>query len=168
MATDVVPTNAIVHWTDLPPSTLAYWVRMSVLKPTVSNGLRRSPRYWSVHDAVAIRAIQQLRHAGAPIDLCRTVPGTVKTLMQTGDLDTVLCWEGGANPVKAVAQPQLGAVRLPVGALATHVVVLPVWTWEDDLRARSMVKSLNVAGENRRRDALKKQHVNPSETTPVV
>lgn len=88
-------TAHLMRQCHIPASTLSYWVTSGVIRPSV--GEPRGQRYdlwWSLDEAVAVRAIKTLRDTGCPMPIVRTVPGMVRDRPRTPGQQ--LHWDGGA------------------------------------------------------------------------
>jgi len=126
-------TPVVLRLTGLPYSTLDYWIRTGLVEPSVrkSSGRRRARR-WSVLDVVCVRALKDLRDAGAPIRLLVAARKHLQENWASRLSAQLLFWDGGDvvyldewdNLVSLVRHPGQSAMKvvaLPVGAYAHEV-----------------------------------------------
>jgi DNA-binding transcriptional MerR regulator len=144
--TPFLETPEVLRLTGLPYSTLDYWVRTGLVTPSVraSSGKRRTRR-WSVRDVVCVRAIQELRRAGASVHMLAKARDelqehwsdslTGQLLVWDGrDVLMVDAWENVVSLVRHPGQAALQLVALPVAAYAAEVANLAEVARRPDVR----------------------------------
>jgi DNA-binding transcriptional MerR regulator len=128
----LIPTPEVLARSHLAASTLNYWVDEGVVRATVRGAGQRYVRYWTVNEAVAVRAVKQLRDAGCPMTTVRTVA----TLVETGSSDpthTLLRWNG--LDVDWASEDAVTRVPVPRASKSTIAVFIPIRDWQDDAHA---------------------------------
>ncbi|MFE6734592.1 MerR family transcriptional regulator [Microbacterium sp. NPDC057650] len=145
-STPYLETPEVVRLCDLPYSTLDYWVRTGLVAPSVRGGSgRRRTRQWSVLDVVCVRALKELRDAGASVRVLKQAQAMLRDTWSATLRDHMLYWDGGdliqvdewKNLVSLIAAPGQGVL---------HIVALSV----DALRAEAESVAAISGGETRR------------------
>lgn len=139
-------TPVVLRLTGLPYSTLDYWVRTGLITPSVREGSgRRKTRRWSVLDVVSLRALKELREAGAPVRLLIVARNHLATRWGSTLTAKMLFWDGGDvvhldewdNLISLVKHPGQGALK---------VVALPVGTYAQEAQGEVVRLAKNESG----------------------
>lgn len=151
--TQALDTATVAALARMPTSTLDYWVRTGLVRPSVrgSSG-RRVPRLWSIRDATVVRSLKWLRDAGCSLHRLRRARRIIEKTWNERPEDAVLYWDG--NDVLALMpHGELVSVLESSGQLALHVVAVPLGAWAHDAEAvlRKTTASPSHPG---RRDAV--------------
>lgn len=89
-------TPEVLRLCGLPYSTLDSWVRMGLVTPSVRAGSgKRRTRLWSIADVVGVRALKELRDAGAPARVLTRAQRTLQDNWTSSLRDRMLYWDGG-------------------------------------------------------------------------
>lgn len=122
-------TPAVCRLAGVAPSTLNYWVRTGLVKPSIaaSRG-KRFDRWWSIADVVLVRAVKALRDAGCPLQTLRKAKAQVERYESEALGDVVLYWDGGDVLILEKWGTLRSAVVKP-GQQVLHLVALPLQTW---------------------------------------
>ncbi|WP_082682512.1 helix-turn-helix domain-containing protein [Microbacterium oxydans] len=99
MGSDVVGpylrTPEVLRLCGLPYSTLDSWVRTGLVTPSVRGGSgRRRTRLWSISDVVIVRALKELKEAGAPSRVLSQAHRTINTSWTDSLRGRMLFWDG--------------------------------------------------------------------------
>jgi DNA-binding transcriptional MerR regulator len=120
----------------IAPSTLNYWVKTGLVKPTAAPGRgQRFTRHWSVEDALLVRVVKALRDAGCPLPKVRQAKAAVSARWAEDLTQQVLYWDGGDIIALRPWGDVESLLRHP-GQQLLHLVALPVGEWRDDLARR--------------------------------
>ncbi|WP_425325968.1 MerR family transcriptional regulator [Nocardioides dongkuii] len=143
-----VRTSVVCAAVNVAPSTLAYWIRVRVVSPSVigSTG-KRYERWWSLQDVMAVRAVKALRESGCPLQKVREA---VRLLEKSSASlhSTRLVWDGQDVFLQDQWGSIVSAIRKP-GQLVLHTTVLPLGQWEAETSA--IAEEVAVRSEKRRR-----------------
>lgn len=118
----------------MPPSTLNYWTQIGLVRPSLRRPQgHRVEQYWSVSDIVAVRAVRELRQAGATLQQVRKASSYL--VKHGASLTTAhLYWDG--TRVLAVDETEdLISTVDPPGQLVFLLAVLPVGRWRRETQA---------------------------------
>lgn len=119
-------TPAILRLAGIPYSTLDYWVRTGLVEPSIRSGSgRRKARLWSISDAVAVKALKQLRDAGAPVRLLVRARDRLASEWAPSLTSKVLFWDGG-DLLRLDEWDNLQSLIREPGQAALHIVALPL------------------------------------------
>lgn len=89
-------TPEVLRLCKLPYSTLDSWVRTGLVTPSIRGGSgKRRTRLWSVADVVGVRALKELRDAGAPTRVLTKAHRTLHDTWTTSLRGQMLYWDGG-------------------------------------------------------------------------
>lgn len=135
-------TPAVCRLAGVAPSTLNYWIRTGLVKPSIaaSRG-KRFDRWWSISDVVLVRAVKALRDAGCPLQTLRKAKAQVERYENEGLGDVVLFWDGGDVLVLEKWGTLRSAVVKP-GQQVLHLVALPLQTWMKETESEAQPVSL--------------------------
>jgi DNA-binding transcriptional MerR regulator len=88
-------TPALLRLAGIPASTLNHWVLKGFITPTHDLGSgRRAVRYWTVEDAVVVKAIKALRDAGCSLQLVSKVEERLRRSFDANLASAVLYYDG--------------------------------------------------------------------------
>jgi len=143
-----VRTSKLCAAAKIAPSTLAYWVRVGVVKPSVIGPSgHRYERWWSLSDVVAIKTVKALRDSGCPLQTVRRAVALLRSLDQ--DLaSSRLVWDGEDVFIQDEFGSIVSAFRRP-GQLVLHATVLPLADWARE--SDEISEEISVRIERRRR-----------------
>jgi hypothetical protein len=129
-------TPAVLKLAGIPYSSLDYWVRTGLVSPSVRSGEgKRKTRRWSISDAVCVRALKELRDAGAPVRLLVRARQQLKDGWHQSLTSKVLFWDGGDVLLLDDWENLVSLVREP-GQSALRIVALPLGTFASDAAAK--------------------------------
>ena len=144
---ECLETPAVARLANVNRSTLDYWVRTGLVRPSLRKSPgRRKTRLWSVQDAVVVRTIASLRASGAPLQRVRSAVKHLQQLWDGLQPDSHLVWDG--SDIQYVTE--WGAVESMVvrpGQQVLQVVALPVGHWAD--ASKSGVRYISRANLSR-------------------
>lgn len=141
-------TPEVVRLCRLPYSTLDYWVRTGLVTPSVRGGSgRRRTRQWSILDVVSVRALKELRDAGASVRVLKHAQAMLRETWAATLRDRMLYWDGG-DLIQIDEWENLVSLFTAPGQSVLHVVALSV----DALRAEAESVA-TVDGRDTRRSA---------------
>lgn len=143
-----VRTSVVCGAVGVAPSTLAYWVRVRLVSPSVIGSAgKRYERWWSLQDVIAVRAVKALRDSGCPLQKVREA---VRLLEESRDSlhSTRLVWDGQDVFLQDQWGSIVSAIRKP-GQLVLHTTVLPLGHWENE--TSTLAEEIAVRSEKRRR-----------------
>jgi DNA-binding transcriptional MerR regulator len=150
-ATVGLATQRVSQLAGVPVSTLDYWVRQGLVKPSVrSSEGRRVTRYWSVRDLVIVRTVRTLREAGCSLQGVRKVKSLIEREWR-GDLSSVnVYWDG--SDVRAVSDwDQLTSMLHRPNQEVLHLVAVPLEAWASEAAALAEEIDLDVMRQRKRR-----------------
>jgi DNA-binding transcriptional MerR regulator len=136
-------SSAVCSLLNLPSSTLNYWVQLGLVSPSIRGPQgRRVEQYWSVEDVVVVRAIRQLRQAGASLQQVRKV---AKRLTEWGSAmnNARLYWDGEDVLVETNTGELLSGLEHP-GQLTWFLIALPLGTWHAQTTKRARPVDLST------------------------
>lgn len=147
-------TQTVSRLAGVPSSTLDYWVRLKLVRPSVRppDG-RRVARYWSVQDLVVVRTIRTLRDAGCSLQGVRKVKAVIEDQWQE-DLSSVhVYWDG--SDVRAVKDWNrvISLLDRP-NQEVLHLVSVPVEAWASE--ATDAAEEIDLAEIRERRKKRKR------------
>lgn len=146
-STPYLETPEVVRLCGLPYSTLDYWVRTGLVAPSVRGGSgRRRTRQWSVLDVVCVRALKELRDAGASVRVLKRAQILLRDGWTASLRDRMLYWDGG-DLIRLDEWENLVSLFVAPGQSVLHVVALSV----DALRVEA--ESIAERGRETRRSA---------------
>lgn len=146
-STPYLETPEVVRLCGLPYSTLDYWVRTGLVAPSVRGGSgRRRTRQWSVLDVVCVRALKELRDAGASVRVLKRAQILLRDGWTASLRDRMLYWDGG-DLIRLDEWENLVSLFVAPGKSVLHVVALSV----DALRVEA--ESIAERGRETRRSA---------------
>lgn len=145
-----LPSHRVWKLTGVPSSTLNYWVRTGLVRPSVraAEG-KRVEQYWSVRDVVIVKAIRNLRHAGASLHQVRKV----KRQLADWDLslsEAALHWDG-RDVVITDGEGVATSALLHPGQQVLILVRLPIGLWAEEAAADAEAVPRDLAELRRRR-----------------
>jgi len=147
-STPYLETPEVLRLCGLPYSTLDYWVRTGLVAPSVRGGSgRRRTRQWSVLDVVCVRALKELRDAGASVRVLKRAQTMLRDTWTATLRDRMLYWDGG-DLIQIDEWENLVSLFAAPGQSVLHVVALSV----DALRAEAESVAA-VSGRDTRRSA---------------
>lgn len=124
---ECLDTVAVCRLTGVNRSTLDYWVRTGLVRPSVRpEPGRRRVRLWTVKDVISVRTVAELRASGCSLQKVRLACEELDNKWHGLRADTVLFWDGrdvlrigrqGAveSLLKRPQQQVLRLVALPLG-----------------------------------------------------
>lgn len=141
------------------PSTLAYWVRVGLVGPSVigSSG-NRYERWWSLSDVVAVKTVKALRDSGCPLQKVRAAVKLLASLDESLS-STRLVWDGSDVFLLDSWGKVVSAIREP-GQSVLQTTVLPLGHWEKESEA--LAEDIRVRSEKRRRKASRSRRIETS------
>lgn len=143
-------TPQVCDFAQVARSTLDYWARTGLVKPSLAPSCgRRFTRWWSITDAVTARAIRVLRDSGCSLQKLREAQRAIRDWGE--ELDGVVLYWDGAD---VLALEKWGSVRSLVkrpGQQVLHLVALPLDVWWREAEAEADMVDLAEVRERRRR-----------------
>lgn len=129
-------TPEVLRLCKLPYSSLDYWVRTGLITPTVRAGEgRRRTRLWSVLDVVCVRALKELRDAGAPVRLLTSARQALQADWASSLRDRTLFWDGG-DVVRIDEWDNVVSIARAPGQSVVRFVALQLNVFQDEVEAR--------------------------------
>lgn len=125
-------TPEVLRLCKLPYSTLDSWVRSGLVSPSVRGGTgHRRTRLWSVRDVVTVRALKELREAGAPVRLLAKAQRVLEDDWTINLRDRMLYWDGGDIVRLDEWSNLISLVRAP-GQAVLRIVAVPLDSLRDE------------------------------------
>jgi DNA-binding transcriptional MerR regulator len=146
-ASSGIPSHVVWQLAGIPASTLDYWVRIGLVRPSLrgSDG-QRAERWWTVEDVVVVRAVRALRQAGAPLQRVRRVR---KLLEDWGrPLSGVRLFWDGRDILIAGSDGGLTSGLTNPGQYMLQLTILPLGEWHE--QAQQLVQPVDVQQLRRR------------------
>lgn len=129
MATDnegYLETPSVLRLAGIAYSTLDYWVRTGLVVPSVrAGGGKRLTRRWSVLDVVCVRALKELRDAGASVHMMVRARERLEERWSTTLTARLLFWDGADLVLIDEWENLISLVQHP-GQSALRIVALPI------------------------------------------
>lgn len=126
---ECLDTVTVSRLAGVNPSTLDYWVRTRLVRPSVrpEPGKRR-PRLWAVRDVILVRTITELRASGCPLQRVRAACRQLEERWDGLRADTVLVWNG-ADVLRLGRSGGLESLLQHPGQQVFRLVTLPIGHW---------------------------------------
>jgi DNA-binding transcriptional MerR regulator len=139
-------TVAICRLAGVNRSTLDYWVRTGLVRPSLrAEPGRRRTRLWTIQDAVVVRAVVELRASGCPLQQVRRACDEVTHNWGAFDSDTTLVWTGG-DVLRIGPQGDVESLLRHPLQQVLRVVALPLGAWRN---ATATSRSVRYIREDR-------------------
>lgn len=157
-----VRTSTLCATVGLAPSTLSYWVRVGVVKPSLigSTG-KRYERWWSLDDVISVRTVKALRDSGCPLQKVRKAVTLLRSLPSPLAANR-LVWDGEDVFIQDQLGTVVSALRRP-GQLVIQATVLPLGQWENE--GDHLAEDLNVRREQLRRKTSRSRRTSTARLT---
>lgn len=145
-----LPSRRVWELARMPPSTLDYWVRTGLVRPTIrgSQG-RRIERWWSLQDVLVVRAIRALRQAGASLQVVRAARKEIERCGQNFT-EVRLHWDG--TDLLITDTDGTRSARAHPGQGVLLFMTLPLGDWHQEHATDAALEEKNlrdIARENR-------------------
>jgi DNA-binding transcriptional MerR regulator len=158
-----IPSHVVWQLAGMPASTLDYWVRIGLVRPSLrkSDG-QRAERWWTVEDVVVVRAIRALRQAGAPLQRVRRIR---KLLEEWGEpmSGARLYWDG-RDIIVAGSDGGLTSGLARPGQYMLQLTILPLGDWHE--QAQRLVQPVDV--QKLQRKAAERRRARRAESVRLV
>jgi DNA-binding transcriptional MerR regulator len=148
-------SRAVCDLLSLPSSTLNYWIQLGLVHPSIRAPQgRRVQQYWSVEDVVMVRAVRELRKAGASLQQVR------KAVVRLADWEysissARLFWDGNDVKIQGPDGEVMSGLKRP-GQLVWLLAALPLGRWHSQVRRDAQVID-RAEFAQRDRERLEKQ-----------
>jgi DNA-binding transcriptional MerR regulator len=142
---ECLDTATVATLAQVNRSTLDYWVRTGLVTPSLRDSPgRRRTRLWKIEDAIVVRALAVLRHAGCPLQQIRLARSAIEADLGKRGVSATLVWNGSdvllvdeqgevESLLKYPGQRVFRAVALPVGRWSEETNKSVVFIWDDEI-----------------------------------